>query len=221
MNERTLKPRCGKCGSTALYRDDDDVTGVAVIACRICGTRSYGCPPLEGRPDPDDGLELRPEISKEGIAMPRIIGTCSNCERPNMRISNKKGTGICGSCKNYIAGLTGKEKEIALATAKERLQHKPKLHSGRVKKDEVEERAPIKPQSGVMDTGSRAPAPGKVEGTGITNIITLGFGPDDQTLYRSILAVAKRCRRTPDQHILWLVEAEVEMNGKLEKEAAG
>jgi hypothetical protein len=140
--------------------------------------------------------------------MPRILGTCSNCKRPGMKINNTKGTGICGSCRLHIIGTEpgSPEREAGLKEAAEKYAGKPKMTRGHLKKDKVEENG-----KSVM------PDPDWIS----ENIIMIPIRTDaDRKLLEAIGDQAQQYRRTTDQQILWLCQNEIKIHNELLKEAA-
>jgi hypothetical protein len=85
---------------------------------------------------------------------------CANCERGPMIVRNK----LCGTCDKAAGTLIGAAREKAL------IEIRGKIERGEVKprgknaaKLRVEEKAPVRSESGVMTTGIPGPAPDKVE----------------------------------------------------------
>lgn len=112
MTARMTPPPCPKCGSDALYRDDDTINGAFCIACMKCGARLY----------PGRVLEMAKAVviiteSKEEEDMKRE--PCTNCGREMVIISG----GRCSTCFNASKGLIGEAKDKALAEIKARIEN--------------------------------------------------------------------------------------------------
>jgi hypothetical protein len=102
---------------------------------------------------------------EEEKSMSKIIGTCFNCKRPEMKVNNTKGTGICGSCQLTITGTKpgSPEREAKLKEAAERFAGKSKMTAERKKKSGVETKPAKKAKKGAIAAGSQLQEAPKVE----------------------------------------------------------
>lgn len=122
---------------------------------------------------------------------------CTNCQRDNLLICNAEG--MCHSCHGASKNLTGDARITALDAARTRLQRKKPLPTAAA--DHVAP-APEAPASSVP-----APGPALVPSASLRRIL-LDFAHDrDNELWSFINAEAIRCRRDPDQQVLWMLES--------------
>jgi len=187
----------------------------------------------DGCRDCEQGKNIKD--SKE-VKVMRQRGICTNCERPDMALFSPDD--MCGSCQTArYEAEPGKEKE-ALAAAREKYRGKPKLRRGRqVKIKEKREKPGPKPRtvvtktvaiphddtipSGVLGISAAAKtdmALVQLLKEGVSIIIRFETD-EDRKLLKTIEAIAKRQRRTPDQQILWMCQCEIDLQGDLMKEA--
>jgi predicted RNA-binding Zn-ribbon protein involved in translation (DUF1610 family) len=111
MTARMTPPPCPRCGSNALYRDDDTINGAFCVACMKCGTRLYPGRVLE--------MAKADVIIKESKEEDMKRGLCANCGRERGIISG----GRCSTCVNASKGLIGEAKDKALAEIKARIEN--------------------------------------------------------------------------------------------------
>jgi len=189
--------RCGKCHAREanLYRDDDTVTGLNFLACRICGNRWPG------------GKEPIREEEEMGK-----IGKCVNCAR-EMTIA---GRGLCGGC--YFAARTAGDdetkKSAALAACKERFQAGTTARGGARKLKERADAAIPQSLREIAVKGPAAPAVKQEIGTkknytvavDAYPCVVLNFPGQDARIYEKIKEAAIRNRRAIDQEILYRLE---------------
>lgn len=217
--KRTVKYRCGQCGSKSLYRDEDRINGNRWIACLICGNRRPG--------GYEPALIEEEDMAKKGI--------CTNCKRGPMNIVN--GQGHCNTCHNAQNGKEGAEKEAALREAAERLKGNPVGRWGERRKiappglcvtgdterlmKEIEETAARildLPGGGDDEEGA---APGQTAKTH-TPALVLQINTDlDREILRYLELEAERNRRTVEQQALWILECRLPGPLKTEEEMAG
>lgn len=155
---------------------------------------------------------------KEKPMKPKPRGTCANCKRRNMAITNARGTGLCGSCRAAITGLPPDSPERAekLTAAARKYAGLPKMHDGVKRK--MKGKPPFTPYSDPASTPFRHSGPDPESRN--KNIIMLNFESEaDQKLLDAIGTLARQYRRTPDQQILWMVQNEKQLHEELLKEA--
>ena len=172
----------------------------------------------------DQGIEIRQQM--EGTMGARAI--CRNCEREMALMQD----GMCGGCFNRGKGLSGEEREKALAQAKADFQGKGPRGGGRAprvksaapppRKAKVEGTAKKDPASGAIAPGSPLGLSPKVEGAAKKDTVSdfvdkclipsdprtiiLHFNNGDEALLEKLSATAKRFRREPAAQILWMLQ---------------
>lgn len=182
------RPHCGKCHSTMVYRDDDIIEGVSSIVCKKCGNSYPG----------GAGFYMAETARMEVNIMKQ---DCKNCGRYKSIVKN----GLCWSCVNAVKNLPNnddhaKERADALAAVAER-----------ARKGEIKKRGP---RPGTSKTQSITPD--KKSSSIHTNesaitvqSITVFFSGADVALYHKFCAACASSRRTPENHLLIMIEEEI------------
>lgn len=131
------------------------------------------------------------------------IGTCRNCGREGMSIAQE---GLCGGCFGRCKGLTGEDREKALAKAKKdfTVGAMKKITSIVVDKPKSAQSEHIAGEDIEHGTLVYASKGSPTESSGA--LITVVFDAEDVQLYDKLAAVSKKNRRSPDQQILWMIE---------------
>ncbi len=96
---------CPKCGSTGLYRDDDRLNGIPIIACIICGLRIYKGTQqrLGGKENKEEGrAERQKDIEEQKNQLQDILSQkerqkrrCEKCGKAFMTYGRAKYCLIC------------------------------------------------------------------------------------------------------------------------------
>jgi hypothetical protein len=156
-----------------------------------------------------------------------VKANCKNCERV-MAIMQE---GMCGGCFGRAKGLTGAEKDKALAQAREDFKgrgpvgpgnRKPRVKAaGKVPRIPKVEGTASRPDiSGADSTRKvvRKPLPQRPDlvfalvpvgdDPAIISIM-VSFTDGDHVLFEGLSALSKKYRRSPDQQLLWLLEHEL------------
>jgi len=216
---------CGNCKSGMIYQDYiPGLPGDHGRACMKCGNRE------------PNGKFIQKAAQQDGKEETLKKGTCTNCNRPHMGIYN--AAGHCSSCHEAQKGLTGDEREKALAKAKDILCDPNNRcvvnHAGHNKMIKETSNAPAPTadiiHADVIAKGDNFHAvthqpitklgkfPQKAfpavdmeaHGPGSQALMTLLFNEDiDLEVYEYILAEAKRLRRTPEQQVLWILQMQM------------
>lgn len=153
-------------------------------------------------------------------------GKCANCGRPNMALTNAKGTGLCGSCHAAVKGISSLNNNAAWVSA---LAERKNMFAGTAKgigtrrglhKATVEGKPNIKPQSGASTEGIPPPAPVKVEGNSIPP------PPSSSDTHRNTLTPADLPRHEqgsinlhPSIRLLFITNADAKLLAAIEDQA--
>ncbi len=157
-------------------------------------------PAAFGADDAHRDISEAPEVWKEKpMPTPKVkkqikVLPCKNCRRV-MPITGRE---MCGGCYSEWRNVRNQSPETiaaALSAAARRLNP-----------DGVEK--PAGTIAGNVIAGTPAPVAGTT--TEAIDCIALIFHFDDKPLYDAILAEARRNRRDPDQHILWVMQEVIE-----------
>ena len=141
--------------------------------------------------------------------MAAIIGKCNNCENPEAKMA--ENFHVCFKCHHHAKNTKGEERVKKLAEAKvlygalkpgEKLRKTP--GPNKAERQAPKSKKPLPPIDAVPV--SPAPPPSAERKQLPENSILLVFGERDLELYQSIITDATKCRREPDQHILWMIE---------------
>ncbi len=192
--------KCGKCGSGALYKDDDPVNKVRYIACMICGNRYPG-----GAKPVVVEKKKKAEVSEMAKR-----GTCKNCQRKNQQILSADG--LCAGCYNarLRARRGGRDENEALKAAAERFQQDMEERlAGGVEKTDI----PSVDANPSLDPISENHKDDPEE----HRAIAFRISKEDEPLYQYLVDKARRERRTIEAEILYMVECN--MNADLEQSA--
>lgn len=185
----------------------------------------------------EQGLEIRREIEMAQNKRRE----CRNCKRVMVIAQD----GLCGGCWCRTKGLSGKEKDEALAKAKadfggvpegERAPQRKFFRGPKVKPeaapDSMAEVGSMLTERGFLELLKDASAkhPGLIEKPPMAfealpadhpaaNMpllsIIVNFTDGDGPLFDGLMALGKKYRRSPDQQILWLLEKELNNEGIL------
>ena len=132
--------------------------------------------------------------------------TCTNCERPDLNIANAKGH--CHTCHAAGKDLEGEELRVALVNVKFRLQAK----ADGIGRPDLEPAQPgtetLSPASKIRHSISVDRLKAKYNPSKEKGMMTLLFEDEiDMRIFDYIESEAKRCRRTPDQQTLFMLQS--------------
>lgn len=209
---------CGKCRSRAVSVEYEPGTNQPVRSCMMCGNREgskYGFT-IKGE-----------EMTETKRKCVHPVRPCSNCKR----VLPIQGHDMCGACYGIEKNTPEADRAKALAVARQRFNDPGyKRHAGPgsrqaprkdVGKKFSESEAPAD-ASVIARSQDVAPAPTAdkssapiPQGDQKLASFWLHFTADDQVLLETVLAQAKRHRRAPEQHILWMVESYLQFSQEI------
>ena len=242
MSNEHPKYVCGKCGSTALYRDDDYIASQAYICCKICGNRWPGgfepravAPANRATPERETGdfdpvpPRIQTDIDRPSNTIDKLnqllikqeatMAQTTGQAQPDKKRRGAQKTAPCANCERKLPiqgkGLCGGCRAVTKTTPPEKLE--AALAAAKLRFSD--------PNFGdKRHHGQRSPNPPAdgylTDQSKQSNPIpdpdpniNLVFPSHDQPLYDSILAEAKRYRRDPGQQILWIVGEALKCGG--------